>query len=179
MIKPNAMVKQNENIILVGFMGSGKTTLGKKLAKKTGKSFLDLDHLIEMQHGKTISEIFDSIGEEGFRAIETEVIRTLKPDSNLVISTGGGAPCFNNNMDQLNALGKTVYLEVPAKMLADRLFNAKEKRPLIAGKSKSELVDFIARSLKVRGPYYAKATFLYTNTSSGVDFEKVFGFSGK
>ena len=98
----------NSNIILIGYMGSGKTTLGKKLAKKLGFEFLDTDDFIEDSTNKSIPEIFNELGEDGFRKLEYDVLNALDVN-NCVISVGGGMPCFYNNIDTLNSIGVTCY----------------------------------------------------------------------
>lgn len=145
------------NVVLVGYMGSGKTSLGKKLASRLGLTFIDTDKCIEADEGKTISEIFTSSGEQHFRTLEKELVEKIKSQDNMLISTGGGMPCFNNLMEDLNQLGTTIYLKRPAKELAHRIFNSKKIRPLVVGKSFEELVEYIENVLTIREPQYEKA----------------------
>tara|TARA_R110001592_G_scaffold71166_3_gene217817 strand:- start:1089 stop:1565 length:477 start_codon:yes stop_codon:yes gene_type:complete len=142
-------------------MGSGKSTLGKKLANKLELPFFDLDKSIEEQVGISISEIFKTKGEEYFRLLETQILNQLiSKQSNFVIALGGGAPCFNNNMKLINEVGTSIYLKYNEGILASRLLNAKTNRPLIANKTKEELVDFITELLKEREQYYNQSKII-------------------
>jgi shikimate kinase len=147
-------------IILVGFMGSGKTTLGKEIAKSIGIPFIDSDKEIEEHYQKSIGEIFTENGESYFRTIETEYIEALDLRDDFVLSTGGGMPCFDRNMSLLNEIGTTFYLNQPPKELARRLYNAKTPRPLIEGLSENELLPFIENKLSAREEYYKMATII-------------------
>jgi shikimate kinase len=144
-------------IFLIGYMGSGKTTAGKKLAQKLGFEFIDLDTLIEQQQGKTIAELFNEEGEPRFREIEKQVLHSTFNTHNAVISTGGGAPCFFDNMEQMNHHGKTIYIELEPKTLVDRLRQAKQERPLIKDKTDEALLAFVEEALEKRSPFYQKA----------------------
>jgi shikimate kinase len=155
------MSENLKNIVLVGFMGCGKSTLGKKIANKLGFEFIDMDAEIEKQHNLSISEIFKQKGEEYFRLKEHEYLKSLTAQTNLVISTGGGTPCFYNNMEIINRIGKSVYIELPAEALALRLQNEKNKRPLIANLNKQELLSFINSKLKERTPFYSKSKITF------------------
>ena len=146
-----------KRVVLIGFMGSGKSTLGKKLAKKLDIPFIDSDAEIEKHHNKSIGEIFADNGEFFFREIEAKFIDSLQDESSFVLSTGGGMPCFGSNLEKLKSLGLTLYLERSPKELAHRLHNAKQQRPLIAGLSKDELVDFIEDKLVLREEFYKQA----------------------
>ena len=144
-------------IILIGFMGCGKSTLGKKIANRLGIPFIDSDKEIELKYQRTIGDLFGEHGESGFREIESEFIESLLDKESFVLATGGGMPCFHGNMGRLNKLGKTFYLERSAKELANRLSNAKSKRPLIDNLSKDDLLIFIEDKLDERKDYYKKA----------------------
>ncbi len=144
-------------IYLLGYMGCGKSTIGKKLAKTLGFPFIDLDEQIEQQAGKTIVAIFEEDGEAVFRKIEQQALHQTFELENAVIATGGGAACFADNMDQMRVNGVTVYIELPAKALANRLKNAAEKRPLLKNKNEAEQLAFIEEALLVREPYYRRA----------------------
>ena len=147
-------------IFLIGFMGVGKTTFGKKLSRKCGFNFLDLDKYIEEKEGYPIPEMFNKFGEEHFRKVEAENLRLLEKISYTVISTGGGAPCYNDNMGWMNSHGTTVYLRMSDKALFDRLKKSKkQKRPLLKGKSKSDLQEFISQKLHEREIYYNQAHY--------------------
>jgi len=144
-------------IFLVGFMGSGKSTLGKKISELMNVSFIDLDSKIERREGKSVSEIFAERGEEYFRKTESETLRETGRNRNAVIATGGGAPCFHNNMKWMNENGITLYLEAPAGELYHRLLKEREIRPLLASLGDVALFDFIMSSLAHREPFYAQA----------------------
>tara|TARA_R110002072_G_scaffold166080_2_gene319324 strand:- start:9913 stop:10443 length:531 start_codon:yes stop_codon:yes gene_type:complete len=158
-----------EKIILVGFMGCGKTTLGKKLAKRLKVPFIDSDVEIEILHKKTIGEIFGEHGESGFREMETEFINSLEREKSYVLATGGGMPCFNNSMEQLNNLGTTFYLERSAKELMHRLSHAKIKRPMIASLSDDDLLQFIEEKLSMRSEFYKKAAVILSREEQTAD----------
>ncbi len=143
-------------IFLVGFMGSGKTTLGKRLAKFLGYAFVDLDKVIETRAGESIPRYFQEHGEDAFRKLERECLQAGLPARNTVVATGGGAPCYFDNMDWMNRNGVTVYLMLSPGALASRLKGSAD-RPLIAGKSGPELVAFIEAKLAERESYYKKA----------------------
>lgn len=145
-------------------MGSGKTSLGKKLAKRLNLQFFDTDKYIEQMEGMTIETIFKEHGEEVFRMKEKMVIDELMNSDNLLLSTGGGLPCYNNLMAQLNELGTTIYLKRPAKELANRIINSKKKRPITDGKSFDELVTFIDEMLKKRNAFYEQANLIVDRT---------------
>ena len=126
-------------IFLVGFMGSGKTTIGRRLAEPIGYNFVDTDRFIEMQHGLTVTEIFAQHGETAFRNMERDVLLELQKRDFIVVSTGGGLPCHYNNMDMMLACGKVVYLKTSPQTLARRLILSRTERPLIKGKTGNEL----------------------------------------
>lgn len=144
-------------IYIIGFMGSGKSTAGKKLAASMGWSFVDLDKKIEEHTGKTIPEIFSEYGEDYFRKIETEVLRSLKNQKETIIATGGGAPCHSENIDFMLETGLTVYLRLTPVQLKSRLSDSKGKRPLIKDLSSENLLGFIEQKLALREKYYCQA----------------------
>ena len=144
-------------IFLTGYMGAGKTTLGRALAAEMGIPFIDLDHYIEKRYCKTIAQLFAEKGEEGFREIERRMLHEVGEFEDVIISTGGGTPCFFDNIEYMNAQGTTVYLDVPVERLHIRLSIAKGKRPLIKDKNDEELRAFIAEQLGKRLPHYSKA----------------------
>lgn len=139
-------------------MGVGKSTLGKKLAQRLDVPFIDSDLVIENKIGMSISDYFSTHGEEEFRRLEKDFLTSIagKP---AVIATGGGLPCFFNNMDYMNEIGITIYLERPAKELYQRLKHAKKERPLLAGLSDNELLEFITEQLANREVYYLQSKF--------------------
>lgn len=156
-------------IFLVGFMGSGKTTLGRPLATRLNYDFIDLDRAIETGEGRTISEIFATDGEAHFRALERKYLeRVIAQYKTAVISTGGGTPCFGENMALMNAHGITVYLKIAPRMLANRLLAAKVRRPLVEGKSPEELLRYIEETLTERETYYGQANVVVGNPSRDV-----------
>lgn len=144
-------------IFLIGYMGAGKTTLGRALAKELDIQFIDLDSYIEKRLCKSVSQIFAENGEEGFRDIERRMLHEVGDFENVVISTGGGTPCFFDNIEYMNRQGATVFLDVPVERLFIRLKIARKKRPLIMEKNDDELRDFITEQLAKRMPYYSKA----------------------
>ena len=147
-------------VFLVGFMGSGKSTAGKKLAASLGWSFIDLDRKIEEKAGKTIPEIFSSEGEAAFRKLETEILRTFKSCTRTIISTGGGTPCHGDNMDFMLETGVTVYLRLSPDQLVERLMGSTEERPLLKNIPDSGLRGFIETRLADRESYYNRANVI-------------------
>ena len=148
-----------KRIILIGYMGSGKTTVGKALSKETGMMFYDLDWYIENRMRKTVSQIFAERGEEGFRKIEYNMLHEVAEFEDVIISCGGGTPCFFDNMDYLNQQGDVVYLKATPETLYKHLLMAKIERPLLKDKAPEELIDYITEHLKERAPYYEKAHY--------------------
>ncbi len=146
-----------KSIILIGYMGSGKTTVGKQLAAALGRTFYDLDWYIETRYHSTVAQIFAEKGEEGFRQIEKSMLHEVAEFEDIVLSCGGGTPCFFDNMDYINSVGESVYLKATPQVLAEHLRMRKVERPLIKGKSEEELLEYIQTSLKQREPYYLKA----------------------
>jgi len=146
-------------IILIGYMGAGKTTIGKALSKELGIIFYDLDWYIENRMRKTVSQIFAERGEEGFRKIEYNMLHEVAEFEDVIISWGGGTPCFFDNMDYLNQQGQVVYLKAEPEVLYKHLLMAKVERPLIKGKSQEELLAFISDQLDRREPFYSKARY--------------------
>ncbi|MCH5311771.1 MAG: shikimate kinase [Prevotella sp.] len=144
-------------IILIGYMGSGKTTVGKALAKSLGLPFYDLDWYIESRMRKTVAQIFAERGEEGFRKIEHNMLHEVAEFEDVVISCGGGTPCFFDNMDYLNGQGDVVYLKATPQVLYKHLLMGKGNRPLLTGKTPEELIEFITGQLKKREEFYGKA----------------------
>ena len=150
-----------KRIFLIGYMGSGKTTVGKLLAARLGYSFVDMDAHIEEQQFKSVSKIFAERGEDEFRLLEQKCLHEVAQFDDVIISTGGGAPCFFDNMDYMNACGDTVFLQVEPEVLFHRLKVAKQQRPLLANKSDEELMNFICEALQKRHPFYSQAKFLF------------------
>jgi len=144
-------------VILIGYMGAGKTTVGRQLAMALGVQFYDLDWYIEMRYHKKVPEIFADSGEEGFRDLERRMLHEVAEFENVVLSCGGGTPCFYDNMDYMNSQAETVYLKARPEVLAMHLKMGKTERPLIKGKSEDELLQYIKDSLEKREPFYSKA----------------------
>lgn len=138
-------------------MGAGKTTIGHQLSKKTGMMFYDLDWYIESRHRTTVSEIFATKGEEGFRQIERAMLHEVAEFENVIISCGGGTPCFFDNIDYLNSQGETIYLKCSPEVLFEHLKMGKTERPLLKDKSPEEVKTFIAEQLQYREQFYNKA----------------------
>ncbi len=159
-------------IYLIGYMGCGKSTLGRKLSEHLGLQFVDMDHYIEERNCKTIPQIFSEEGEVEFRKKERKALEELSEFTDIVIATGGGAPCFFDNIELMNKTGKTIYLNIDPKILADRLLKSKTERPLIKGKSRDELVAFIDDTLKKRNEFYLQAAYQITEPGVDLDFVK-------
>ena len=145
-------------IFLIGYMGSGKTTTGRKMASLYDCPFIDLDTRIETTTGKSISEHF-ILGEDHFRKVEQQTLHNASTDSKFILSTGGGTPCFHGNMDWMNKNGITVYLKLDPLSLFHRLKASKRPRPLLEGKSDDELLEFIKNNLAEREPVYRQARY--------------------
>ena len=154
-------------IYIIGFMGSGKTTAGEKLASLLGWSFIDLDKKIEEYEGKSIPEIFSENGEEYFRITESRLLKKLDVGNNTVISTGGGTPCYSNNMDIMLESGLTIYLKLTPLQLRSRLSESKGDRPLIKNLDHEMLLSFINEKLSAREKYYKRSVI----TVDGIDLD--------
>ena len=148
-----------KRIFLVGYMGCGKTTLGRAFAKATGLSFIDLDWYIEERAHRTISQLFSEEGEEGFRRLERRMLHEVAEFEDVVVACGGGTPCFSDNMDYMEQAGTTVFLDASQDVLFRRLRIASAGRPLLKGKSDTELREIIASGVESRMKWYGKAKF--------------------
>lgn len=161
-------------IFLIGMMGTGKTYWCKKLAKKLKVGGYDLDFLIESHEEKTIAEIFADEGEAYFRRAETKILHWFKEKKSFVLATGGGTPCFHENMQWMNEQGITVWIDEPVEVLVARLQPEKEHRPLIKNLSDAELKQFLTDKLVQRFPFYHQATYhLQGNAISDAGFAKI------
>ena len=147
-------------VFLMGFMGAGKTTLGKALAKDLGVSFIDLDQYIERRYMKSVSQIFATRGEQGFREIESRMLREVGEFDDVIVSCGGSTPLIGDNMEYMFGHGKTVYLKCDNDTLLRRLKVARSQRPLIASKTDEELAAFIESETARREPGYLKAEYI-------------------
>ncbi|MGI6242254.1 MAG: shikimate kinase [Prevotella sp.] len=150
-------LKSPFRIILIGYMGSGKTTVGKALARKTNIPFYDLDWYIESRMHKTVKQLFDEKGEQGFRIIERNMLHEVGEFENVIISCGGGTPCFFDNIDYINQQAETVYLKSTPEILYKHLKMGKTVRPLLHNKTPEEVKRLINEQLKQREIYYTQA----------------------
>lgn len=163
-------------VFLLGFMGSGKSHCGKKIAVHFGMPFIDLDEEIEHAQKKSISNLFAENGEVEFRKIEADTLRTIvkkystdNTEIGAVIASGGGTPCFHDNMDFMNQNGLTVWMNPPVNVLVDRLKKEQDHRPLIAGLHEDELEKFIMHKLKEREIFYNKSVLQINNSECEMD----------
>ncbi len=156
-------------IFLVGFMGAGKSVVGRRLAKSLNLSFYDLDEEIESHYKMSVSAIFQKYDEACFRKLETSVLESFSSKDNFVLSCGGGTPCFGENMAFMNSIGTTIYIKLPADELVGRISSSYNKRPLTDGKSDEELASYVDAMLKKREPFYSMAKI--TVDASGTDKE--------
>ncbi|MCT4588490.1 MAG: shikimate kinase [Carboxylicivirga sp.] len=167
-------------IFLIGFMGSGKSTLGKRLKTELGWDFIDLDDYFEERFNTTIKQYFADYGENAFREAERSMLSELVNKEKLIIATGGGTPCYFNNMEVMNSHGLTIYIQLSIETIAGRLSEAKQVRPLIIGKTGDELRDFITEKLQDREPYYNQAKVIADGDVLGVDgFVRIINASGE
>lgn len=150
-------------------MGSGKSYIGRPLAAKLGFQFVDVDDIIEHTEGVTIAQIFENKGETYFRQLESDILRGLGKWENIVIATGGGAACFHKNMSWMNEQGVTIYLKASPELLLSRLKNETHQRPLLAGRTDTDLLDFIENKLTERAQFYDKASLIIEQVSDGED----------
>jgi shikimate kinase len=164
------MKKKVNRIFLLGFMGCGKSYWGEKVATDLGFEWIDLDEYIEKKEGRSIKEIFEKEGESTFRNIEKQALNEVAQLSDVVISLGGGAPCFFENMDLINRSGVSFYLKTNTTTLVNRLKSEKTKRPLLARLSDIELFDFIKNKVNERSIFYKKATFTIDTEQEDVLF---------
>ena len=154
---PSSTQKHCHRIILIGYMGAGKTTVGKALAAELGLRFYDLDWYIETRMRKTIAQIFEERGEDGFRVIERNMLHEVAEFENVIIACGGGTPCFFDNMDYLNQQGETVYMNATADIICQHLNMSRNVRPLLKGKSEEEMKVFVEKQIEQRNTYYKRA----------------------
>lgn len=148
-------------IFLIGFMGSGKSTLGRALSRATGLQFIDLDLYIECRFHASVRDIFASQGEDAFRDIERRMLREVCDFEDVIVACGGGTPCFFDNMDIMNRSGVTVMLDASRPRLLERLKLGRRKRPLIAAMTDEQLEQYIADALEARMPHYSKAAVTF------------------
>jgi shikimate kinase len=146
-------------LFLLGMMGSGKSYWAQRLAEKTKMDWIDLDQQIEKDTSMTIGEIFAANGENFFREKERDALRELSKYDNIIIATGGGTPCFHNNLQWMNEHGITIWIDEPIDILAERLRKQKEHRPLIKDLSDEEFHEFLSRKLAERSPFYLQTQY--------------------
>lgn len=144
-------------IFLLGFMGSGKSTFGRKLAAALELDFFDLDKLVEERAKCSVNDIFKYLGEDTFRQMESDCLKSFEDKEHFVLATGGGTPCFFDNMEFIRSKGKSIYMELDEKVLFSRLSKAKSIRPSIRGLNEQELRDFIHTTLEKREAIYRMA----------------------
>lgn len=161
----------NSRIYLVGFMGVGKSTVGKQLAEKLNFKFIDTDDTFEEKYKINIHTFFEKYGEELFRKLEYKVLVNTLKMKNVVISTGGGTACFFDSMKLMNENGQTIYLEMTEEALVNRLKKAKRKRPLVMNKKEKELIEMVTKKLEERKPYYSQASLTYK--AMNIDIEEL------
>lgn len=143
---------------LVGYMASGKTRRGRSMADELGIRFIDLDAYIAGRERRNIPEIFAEEGETAFRRLETRYLHEVcELYGNFVLSTGGGTPCFNENMDYMNKQGKTIFLNTDMDVIVERLIRGKHKRPMVSGLKDEEIRAYVYCHLQERLPFYRKA----------------------
>lgn len=150
-------------------MGSGKTTLGTLLAKKLGYNFVDMDHLIEQTSGMTVPGIFSEHGEKMFRKWEHDILQEIVSRENIVVATGGGAPCYTGNIAIMNKYGLTIYLQLSPEAIRERLLNSRNERPLVKGKNRVELLTYIRELLEERDQFYLQSKLVVNGVNLSPD----------
>ena len=146
---------------IIGYMGAGKSSVGREVARRTGIRFADMDKEIEKMHRMTVSEIFANQGERVFRKSERTVLEQLaEEDGDVIVSAGGGTPCQGDNIELMNRTGKTIYLKLSPAKLVSRLKPGQERRPILTGMNKEQMLEFIERALPEREPCYLKASMI-------------------
>ncbi len=172
---PPKQHKINMRIFLIGFMGSGKSHVGKKLAQEVHLPFIDLDDWIEAREQRTIRQLFDAEGEAAFRQMERRALLEMAQFPAAVVACGGGTPCFFDNIEWMNDNGVTIYLQVPSDILFQRLQADKANRPLLRGMNEQELRRFIGQKLAEREPFYRQASVIYEVKESMEDVAAALG----
>lgn len=150
-------------------MGAGKTTLGKPLARQLNIPFIDMDHVLEAQTQKHITQLFEELGEKGFREKERDALQTGVFPENFVMATGGGAPCFYDNLDWMNRQGITIYLRTSPAEIARRLEHERNERPLLRSVKKEDLSGVIARRIKDRERFYMQAQIVLEKSNLTIE----------
>jgi shikimate kinase len=163
-------------IFITGYMGAGKTTLGKSLAERLNHKFYDLDELVEQATGQMIMDYFEGSGEEAFRKLEREILTSHFDDKDTIIATGGGTACYLDNMDLMNSSGITVFLDTPVEVIINRLISGKHYRPLLRNIVPGDLSEFVTRHLDSRREYYKKAAIRTEKEDIGAILDAVRSF---
>ena len=157
-------------LFLVGFMGSGKSSVGRRIAAALGYDFVDTDKVIEESTGVTISEIFAYEGEEGFRSRERELLESLPASGNVIVATGGGMPCVGDNLELMQQRGKVIYFKLSPERLVARLGRGRARRPKIAGMNDEELLAYISTLLPQREVWYERADVVIDCNGANDDY---------
>ena len=153
---------KEERLYIVGYMASGKSTFGRALAEKTGWKFIDLDSEIEKKAGTKIPQLIAERGEAAFRELEGAALRQTASECKTVIACGGGTPCFRDNMEFMTLHGMTLWLIATPERIAERILEAGDTRPLVAGMEKPHLLDFVRKHLLQRQHHYCKASMRFS-----------------
>lgn len=154
------------NIVLVGFPGAGKSTVGRRLADKLGMAFIDLDLYIEAKYHTAVPLLFQRYGEPAFRTLEYAALKEVLDADNAVIATGGGTPCHHDAMTLINSRAHSIYLKFSEEQLVEHLVHSKKKRPLTQHLSEPDLRTYVHNTLAEREPYYLRATTVWTPTQA-------------
>ena len=157
-------------LFLTGFMGCGKSTVGRRVADRLGYHFVDMDKEIEDWAGKSISDIFRDLGEEGFREMERKMLMDVPCTGDIIIATGGGTPCFGDNLEIMKSRGRVVYFRTSPEVLLPRLKRGRNRRPKIADMDDSQLTDYIAETIAAREEYYMRASVVIDCNGVGDEY---------
>lgn len=160
-----------KRIYLVGYMGSGKSSVSKKLASRIGFSSLDTDLMLENKYKISVDDFFHKYDEKLFRQFESDILRSTASMTNCVVATGGGTPCSLGNMEWMNENGLTIFIKVSPQTVVNRLLNSKRKRPLVEGKTEAKLADYVAKHYESRLPFYEQAQL--TVKGENIDLENL------
>ncbi|MBQ0085048.1 MAG: shikimate kinase [Prevotella sp.] len=164
-----------KRIILTGYMGVGKTTIGRSLAAAIGLGFYDLDWYISSRRRKSISDLFTEFGEDGFRNIEHNMLHEVCEFENVVVSCGGGTPCFFDNMEYMNRQGETIYIKASPEYIIEHLTESRNVRPLLANMDKEQLQTFVTQQIEEREKYYLQSKHILSVDNDDLD-EKINNF---
>ncbi|MCQ2114102.1 MAG: shikimate kinase [Bacteroidaceae bacterium] len=158
-----------KRIILTGYMGVGKTTVGRSLAATLGLGFYDLDWYISSRRRKSISDLFAEFGEDGFRNIEHNMLHEVCEFENVVVSCGGGTPCFFDNMEYMNRQGETIYIKASPEYIIEHLTESRNVRPLLANMDKEQLQTFVIQQIAEREKYYLQSKHILSVDGNDLD----------